>query len=148
MGLPEGHVTGEDLGLTREQQLRLLGNGVVPHQGAAAIYQRIIDPLKGLGGVREFQERARVLAVRLTRENAATIAKIARKSVEETDDELYIASDNGVVVLVEADGAEWAREGDMIVARPGSMRLSNRIPEDFLAWYTKPGEQLTEEDLG
>lgn len=39
MGLPDGHVTGEDLGLTREQQLRLLGNGVVPKQGAAAIYQ-------------------------------------------------------------------------------------------------------------
>ena len=39
MGIPEGHVTGEDLGLTREQQLRLLGNGVVPQQGAAAIYQ-------------------------------------------------------------------------------------------------------------
>lgn len=39
MGLSDGHVTGEDLGLTREQQLRLLGNGVVPQQGAAAIYQ-------------------------------------------------------------------------------------------------------------
>lgn len=39
MGLDAGHVTGEDLGLTREQQLRLLGNGVVPQQGAAAIYQ-------------------------------------------------------------------------------------------------------------
>nr|DAM98326.1 MAG TPA: antirepressor [Caudoviricetes sp.]DAT85151.1 MAG TPA: antirepressor [Caudoviricetes sp.] len=39
MGLEDGHVTGEDLGLTREQQLRLLGNGVVPQQGAAAIYQ-------------------------------------------------------------------------------------------------------------
>lgn len=39
MGIPEGHVTGEDLSLTREQQLRLLGNGVVPQQGAAAIYQ-------------------------------------------------------------------------------------------------------------
>lgn len=39
MGIPEGHVTGEDIGLTREQQLRLLGNGVVPQQGAAAIYQ-------------------------------------------------------------------------------------------------------------
>lgn len=37
MGLEAGHVTGEDLGLTREQQLRLLGNGVVPQQGAAAI---------------------------------------------------------------------------------------------------------------
>ena len=39
MGLEAGHVTGEDLGLTREQELRLLGNGVVPQQGAAAIYQ-------------------------------------------------------------------------------------------------------------
>lgn len=39
MGLEAGHVTGSDLGLTREQQLRLLGNGVVPQQGAAAIYQ-------------------------------------------------------------------------------------------------------------
>ena len=39
MGLADGHVTGEDLGLKREQQLRLLGNGVVPQQGAAAIYQ-------------------------------------------------------------------------------------------------------------
>lgn len=39
MGLEDGHVTGADLGLTREQQLRLLGNGVVPQQGAAAIYQ-------------------------------------------------------------------------------------------------------------
>jgi len=39
MGLEAGHVTGAELGLTREQQLRLLGNGVVPQQGAAAIYQ-------------------------------------------------------------------------------------------------------------
>ena len=46
MGLPEGHVTGEDLGLTREQQLRLLGNGVVPQQGAAAIYQLTTFALK------------------------------------------------------------------------------------------------------
>ena len=37
MGLDDGHVTGEDLGLTREQQLRLLGNGVVPQQAAAAV---------------------------------------------------------------------------------------------------------------
>lgn len=46
MGLPEGHVTGEALGLTREQQLRLLGNGVVPQQGAAAIYQLTTFALK------------------------------------------------------------------------------------------------------
>lgn len=37
MGLPQGHVTGEDLGLPREQQLRMLGNGVVPQQAALAV---------------------------------------------------------------------------------------------------------------
>lgn len=36
MGLPAGHVTGVP-GLTRTQQLRALGNGVVPAQGAAAV---------------------------------------------------------------------------------------------------------------
>ena len=37
MGLPDGHVTGADLALPREQQLRLLGNGVVPQQSALAV---------------------------------------------------------------------------------------------------------------
>lgn len=37
MGLPDGHVTGPDLGLSREQQLRMLGNGVVPQQAALAV---------------------------------------------------------------------------------------------------------------
>lgn len=36
MGLPAGHVTGVP-GLTRTQQLRALGNGVVPQQGSAAL---------------------------------------------------------------------------------------------------------------
>lgn len=35
MGLDDGHVT--DVGLTRNQQLKALGNGVVPHQGATAL---------------------------------------------------------------------------------------------------------------
>ena len=35
MGLPDGHVTG--VGLTRSQELKALGNGVVPQQGAAAL---------------------------------------------------------------------------------------------------------------
>lgn len=35
MGLPEGHVTG--LGLTKTQQLKALGNGVVPQQAALAL---------------------------------------------------------------------------------------------------------------
>lgn len=36
MGLPDGHVTAVP-GLTRNQQLKLLGNGVVPQQAAAAL---------------------------------------------------------------------------------------------------------------
>ena len=38
-----------------------------------------IDPLKDIPGVEEFQERALVRAVRLTRENAEAIARRARK---------------------------------------------------------------------
>ena len=37
MGLPEGHVTGH--GLSAAKQLKMLGNGVVPQQAAAAISQ-------------------------------------------------------------------------------------------------------------
>lgn len=36
MGLPAGHVTAVP-GLSRNAQLRILGNGVVPQQGAAAL---------------------------------------------------------------------------------------------------------------
>lgn len=36
MGLPAGHVTDVP-GLSRNDQLRLLGNGVLPAQGAAAL---------------------------------------------------------------------------------------------------------------
>lgn len=37
MGLPAGHVTSPEIGLSRVQQLRALGNGVVPQQAAAAV---------------------------------------------------------------------------------------------------------------
>lgn len=37
MGIPDGHVTGPDLNLSRERQLRMLGNGVVPQQAALAV---------------------------------------------------------------------------------------------------------------
>lgn len=37
MGLPDGHVTGPDLNLSRAHQLRLLGNGVVLQQAALAV---------------------------------------------------------------------------------------------------------------
>lgn len=43
MGLPRGWVT--DLGLSISAQRRLLGNGVVPAQGALGIYRAITNPI-------------------------------------------------------------------------------------------------------
>lgn len=37
MGLPDGWVTSPEIGLTRAQQLKALGNGVVPQQAASAL---------------------------------------------------------------------------------------------------------------
>ena len=37
MGLDDGHVTDPAIGFTRNQQLKALGNGVVPQQAEAAI---------------------------------------------------------------------------------------------------------------
>jgi DNA (cytosine-5)-methyltransferase 1 len=37
MGLPEGWLTDPEIGLTRSEQLKALGNGVVPQQAALAI---------------------------------------------------------------------------------------------------------------
>ncbi|SCE07708.1 DNA (cytosine-5)-methyltransferase 1 [Streptomyces sp. DvalAA-14] len=45
MGLPEGHVTAVP-GLSRAQQLKALGNGVVPRQAEAAI--RVLTTRAGL----------------------------------------------------------------------------------------------------
>ena len=45
MGLPGGHVTDPAIGLTRAQQIKALGNGVVPQQAALALRM-----LLGLGG--------------------------------------------------------------------------------------------------
>ena len=41
MGLPAGHVTDPAIGLTRNQQLKALGNGVVPAQCEYAL--RVLD---------------------------------------------------------------------------------------------------------
>lgn len=43
MGLELGHVTDPAIGLSRSQQLSVLGNGVVPQQAAAAL--RLLLPL-------------------------------------------------------------------------------------------------------
>ena len=42
MGLPAGWVTAVP-GLSRNDQLRLIGNGVVPQQGAAALRWLLAD---------------------------------------------------------------------------------------------------------
>lgn len=96
------------------------------------------DPLAGLDGVASYQERVIVRAVKLTRANAATIARIARKTVTEGVGGLFLTGPGHVV---------WAAEGDMIVATPGRLRVSNRTAGDFRAWYTHPGQAITEEDL-
>lgn len=97
------------------------------------------DPLAGLEGVRTYQERVMVRAVRLTRDNAPAIAKISRKTLT-TDTE-------GTVFLVGPGTAVWAMEGDMVVATPGRLRVSNRTSTDFRAWYSHAGAPISEEDL-
>lgn len=97
------------------------------------------DPFAGLDGVRTYQERVMVRAVPLTRDNAGVIAKIARKTIT-TDSE-------GTIFLVGPGTAVWAMEGDMIVATPGRVRVSNRTATDFRAWYSHAGAPISEEDL-
>lgn len=47
MGMPAGHVTGSEIGLTRDQQARVIGNGVVPQQASYALnilFDRLATP--------------------------------------------------------------------------------------------------------
>lgn len=97
------------------------------------------DPLAGLDGVRTYQERVMVRAVRLTRDNATPLAKVARKTIA-TDSE-------GTVFLTGPGTTVWAMEGDMVIATPGRLRVSNRTTSDFRAWYSHPGQPIAEEDL-
>lgn len=97
------------------------------------------DPLAELDGVQTYQERVMVRAVRLTRDNATMIAKIARKTVS--------CSDYGLIFLTGPGSTVWAVEGDMIVASPGRVHVSHRTATDFRAWYSHPGERISEEDL-
>ena len=43
MGLPKGWVTNSDLGLTRAQQLKAIGNGVVPQQAVIALAEMMAN---------------------------------------------------------------------------------------------------------
>ena len=65
MGLPEGWVTGRDIGLRRTEALRALGNGVVPHQAADAVqilHQRMKRKLHQLSP--EEQKMRKILDLR------------------------------------------------------------------------------------
>lgn len=97
------------------------------------------DPLAGLDGVQTYQERVMVRAVRLTRDNADAIAKIARKTITHDTE--------GTIFLTGPGTTVWAMEGDMIVATPGRARVSNRTATDFRAWYSHAGARISEEDL-
>lgn len=97
------------------------------------------DPLASLDGVRTYQERVMVRAVRLTRDNAHMIAKIARKTIT-TDTE-------GTIFLTGPGTTVWAMEGDVIVSTPGRLRISSRTFTDFRAWYSHEGSLILEEDL-
>lgn len=44
MGWPAGHVTDPAIGLTRAEQLKACGNGVVPQQAAAALHEMLARP--------------------------------------------------------------------------------------------------------
>lgn len=97
------------------------------------------DPLAGLDDVRTYQERVMVRAVRLTRDNADQIAKIANKAIACTD--------YGVIYLAGPGDTVWATEGDVIVSTPGRLRVSARTFTDFRAWYSHEGTLILEEDL-
>ena len=58
------------------------------------------DPFAGLDGVRTYQERVMVRAVRLTRDNADTIARIARKTLTEGEGRFFLTKPGGGVWAV------------------------------------------------
>lgn len=97
------------------------------------------DPLAGLDGVRTYQERVMVRAVRLTRDNAPTISHL-------TGRRLVTASD-GTVSLAGPDGGVWVMEGEMLVAVPSRRSIEPYTPAFFRSCYTHPGDPISEEDL-
>lgn len=97
------------------------------------------DPLAGLDGVQTYQERVMVRAVRLTRDNASTIARL-------TGRRLVTASD-GTVALAGPFGNVWVMEGEMLVAVPSRRNIEPYTPAFFRSCYTHPGDPISEEDL-
>lgn len=73
MGLPAGHVTDVP-GLSRNAQLKALGNGVVPQQGALAL-RLLLPRLLEARGCRMSREAAVAAAVALILAAAAAEAE-------------------------------------------------------------------------
>ena len=97
------------------------------------------DPFKNLEGARTYQEHVMVRAVRLTRDNASTIARL-------TGRRLVTASD-GRVSLAGPFGGVWVMEGEMLVAVPSRRNIEPYTPAFFRSCYTHPGDPISEEDL-
>lgn len=98
------------------------------------------DPFKNIDGVREYQQRVIVRAVRLTRENASTIARITgRRLVTDRD---------GTVSLAGPGYGVWVMEGEMLVAVPSRRSIEPYKASFFRSCYTHPGDPISEEDLG
>jgi len=47
MGLADGHVTDPAIGISRNEQLKALGNGVVPQQAALAV-SLLLERMRGM----------------------------------------------------------------------------------------------------
>jgi hypothetical protein len=88
MGLPEGHVTGH--GLSAAQELKMLGNGVVPQQAALA--------LRLLGGVR-MTNKPKAIGTRgeTAVVNVATRPRVRRRR---TSGHLRVPLDLGDILMV------------------------------------------------
>lgn len=97
------------------------------------------DPLAGLDGVRTYQERVMARVVRLTRDNASTIARLTGKRL--------VTNSNGSVFLAERGGCIWAVEGEMLVAVPSRRSIEPYTQAFFRSCYTHPGDPISEEDL-
>ncbi len=97
------------------------------------------DPFKNLEGAHTYQQRVMVRAVRLTRDNAPTIAHL-------TGRRLVTASD-GTVSLAGPAGGVWVMEGEMLVAVPSRRSIEPYTQAFFRSCYTHPGDPISEEDL-
>lgn len=97
------------------------------------------DPFKNLEGAHTYQQRVMVRAVRLTRDNASTIAGLTGKRL--------VTNSNGSVFLAERGGCIWAVEGEMLVAVPSRRSIEPFTVGGFRTCHSHAGAPISEEDL-